>query len=423
MDKHYNALFDETYYTAKLENGLKLIIFHKPDFHSTSVAFGTPYGAFDLKERINGQIVNFNPGIAHFLEHKLFESDHGDVMNEFFNIGASVNAFTSYRETVYYFNIPGKDIQRPLNLLLDFVQNLAISEASVEKEKDIIIQELNMYLSMPDTCLLNTTFKAMYHNYPLKYDIGGDSASVKAITKEELERCYAYNYHPANMYLVVTTPLEPEKILAMTENNQKNKSFAGYPDLEVLFDDEPLTVKEKDVDIHFAVHAAKHIYGIKLKPHFADNLEASKAEWAMRFILECQFSSMNPDYQKWLDDGLINDFFGYETDFDKHAAYLLFYGEGRSKYDLQKLIDESLKKPILNEELMMQLKRRYSGAALASFNETENFNIAYIRDVLSGVDIFDTLRIIDELTIEEIYAIFNSFDYHNYTLVSLLPNS
>ena len=142
MKKHYNELLDETYYEEELANGLKIIIFHKKDFHMTSCAFGTPYGAFDIKERSQGKEYNFHPGIAHFLEHKLFESDHGDVMNDFFSMGASVNAFTSYRETVYYFNMTGDNIDIPLNLLLDFVQNLNITHESVEKEKGIINQEL-----------------------------------------------------------------------------------------------------------------------------------------------------------------------------------------------------------------------------------------------------------------------------------------
>lgn len=422
MNKIYNALLDETYYEAELQNGLKVVLFHKKDYHMTAVAFGTPYGAFDLHEMSQDKEYHFHSGIAHFLEHKLFESEEGDVMNDFFKLGANVNAFTSYRETVYHFNITGKQIEKPLNLLLDFVQKLSITEESVEKEKGIINQELKMYLSMPDTKLLNETFKAMYHEYPLKYDIGGDEQSVNAINKQELEECYAINYHPSNMYLVITTFLDPEMLFEMIEQNQNAKAFTKKTPPKVIFESEPETVVNKDVDIKFNLHAPKHVYGIKLKPDFKDIKDAAKQEWALRLLFESHFSPLNPQYQKWMDNGDINDYFGYEIDFDLDAAYILFYSEGKTKYDLKKLIDESLSQNVLNEDNLLQLKRRFLGMTFGIFNEIDNFNIGYIRDILSGIDIFETIEIINSLDLEYIKKTFNKYNLENYTLVSILPN-
>ena len=422
MIKHYNELVDETYYESTLANGLKVIIFHKPEFHSTSAAFGTPYGALDIVQKYDDQILHFNPGIAHFLEHKMFEMEDGDAMDKFFDIGASVNAFTTYRETVYYFNMPGDDVEYPLNLLLDFVQKLEISYESVEKEKKIIIQELEAYKNTPLSCLLNETMKAMYHHYPFKYDIGGDDETVNAVTKEELEECYAINYHPSNMCLVITTPLNPEKVLKIVEDNQKNKVFSQAKKLEVIFEQEPETVKDADVDIRFPLTASKSVYGIKIKPAFENARAAERAEWALRLLFEAQFSALNPEYQKWMDEGLINDFFGYDIDFDTDAAYILFYGEGRDKKALKALIDKSLEKLVLNEDNLLQLKRRMVGASFATFNDVEEFSLGYIRDYLSGLDIFNTMQMIESLSLEDILDIYHSFNYQNYTLVAILPS-
>lgn len=423
MKKHYNKLLDEIYYEEELANGLKVIIFHKKDFHMTSCAFGTPYGAFDIKERAQGKEYNFHPGIAHFLEHKLFESDHGDVMNDFFSMGASVNAFTSYRETVYYFNMTGDNIDKPLNLLLDFVQNLDITHESVEKEKGIINQELKMYMTMPDTKLLNETFKALYHKYPIKYDIGGDEESVNAITKEELETCYYINYHPSNMYLVISTYLNPSYILDIIKKNQDSKDFVRKDIPEVIFDEEPSEVVSGDVDVKFNIFAPKHVYAIKLKPDFKDAKDALRKEWAMRILLETHFSTLNPEYQVWMDNKLINDYFGYEVDFDINVAYILFYVEGRTKAQLKELIDSSLKEKILNEDILTQIKRRFLGMAFNAFNDIDSFNLSYVRDILGGIDIFDTIEAIDSLSLDYIYEVYNSFNYDNYSLVSILPNN
>lgn len=136
MKKIVNAQFDETWYTHTLDNGLNLIFWHKPDFVSAAVVFATPYGALDYRQiDKEGNHLDFPSGIAHFLEHKLFESDEGDVMDDFSRMGANVNAFTSYNETCYYFTTSHGDLKEPLNLLIDFVQDLRITEESVEKEK------------------------------------------------------------------------------------------------------------------------------------------------------------------------------------------------------------------------------------------------------------------------------------------------
>ena len=145
-----NKRYKESYVEEVLDNGLHVVLWQKPDYEKSLFMLATPLGAMDIKQiDEHGNTIEYPAGIAHFLEHKMFEMKDGDVMDMFSSMGANVNAFTSYTETAYYFTTTA-DVKEPLNLLLDFVQTLEINEESVEKEKGIIIQELHMYKEMSD---------------------------------------------------------------------------------------------------------------------------------------------------------------------------------------------------------------------------------------------------------------------------------
>ena len=420
MKKIYNSLFDETYYTHKLDNGLELIIFHKPDYSLTCACFGTPYGGLNINQKLNDKEYHFDAGVAHFLEHKLFESEDRDIMNDFSILGANVNAFTSYKETVYYFSKSG-DVKECLEMLLDFVQNLDISKDSVEKEKGIICQELAMYMQNPDTRLLNETYKCLYKNHALRYDIGGDEASVNRINKEELEECYNLNYHPSNMKLVITTPLNPNDILDIVINNQNKKQFQIKDEPENIPAKEEDEVYKKNYDFEMDINSSKSCYAIKLKPVFTTELDAYKKEWAIRLFLNAYFSNLNPEYQKWLDNKVINDYFGFEVDFSKDYANILFYIEGQNAEVLKELIDNELKKDLFNKDILTQSKRKYLGLSYRLFNDIEGFTSGYIRDLLEGLDLFEEINTLMNLEYEDIIDIYKSFNYENYALINIFP--
>ena len=402
MNKHYNKFFDETYYTEKLANGLQIIIFHKPDFNTSICSFGTPYGALKINQKFKSKKYHFNPGIAHFLEHKLFESKGDDMMRVFSSMGANVNAFTSNSETVYYFTKTGEGIEEPLNLLLDFVQELNITDASVNKEKGIIAQEVAMYMQMPDQKLVSETYKSVYHNFPIRNDIGGDKKSVYAITKKELETCYNINYHPSNMVLCVTTSVDPKKIIKIVKDNQSKKTFKKADKPVTCNQKEPVEVVKSRHKFKMPISTDKHVYAIKIKPNFKDCNDAFKKEWSLRILLEAYFSSINPDYQKWLNDKTINDFFGYDVDFNLDYAIIMFYIENDDENVLPKLISETLKKDLINREVLEQIKRRYVGTMFDLFDDIESFNSGYIRDYLSGLDYFKALDDLKNLTIYDV---------------------
>ena len=415
--------FDEKYYYEELSNGLKVYIFHKPDYISSSVAFGTPYGALDIHQKFNGKHYDFNPGIAHFLEHKVFESEDGDVINKFAAYGANVNAFTSYRETVYHFFMSQEEhFFTNLEMLLDFVQELNITEETVDKEKGIINQEIAMYQQNPLTKLLNETNYALYHNFPMKYDIGGSKDTVNATTKAELETCYNINYHPSNMVLSIVSFIDPYKIMEVIKTNQSKKNFNK---IEVAVSDneiEPSEVRIKDYHFKMDVNSPKVIYAVKLNYSGLSNEQLIKTEFAIKTYLQTCFSNLNKDYQKWLDDGIINDFFGFEVEIEDDYAYILFYAEKSDANELKTLIDNTLGDFKPDKEKFNQLKRRFVGEFFNEFSDLEGFNITFLRNILDNSNMFEVYDIIHKITYDEMLDIFNDVDFSNFSLVTLDAN-
>ena len=420
MKKIHNDFFDEDFYIEKLDNGLEVVIFNKKDFLTTACAFATSYGALNTDEVLDEKEYHFHPGVAHFLEHKLFESEDKNIFEEFSNMGCNVNAFTSYHETVYYFSTTNKEIKEPLNLLLDFVQKLDITDENVEKEKGIICQELAMYMQNPDSRLLQETYRSLYHNYPLKYDIGGDETSVNAISKDELDLCYKINYHPNNMVLLIVSPLDVNYLMDIVKENQSKKHFDKQKDVKTLMIDEDDSVVRKEFSFEMDINKPKHVYALKLKPNFKDSDDIVYKQWCLDLYLKAYFSSINKDYQEWLNKGLINDYFGYEVDFDKDYAYILFYNESEED-NIKELVDNELKKDLITEEILTSIKRRYIGNSFDTLNDVESFDTGYVRDYVNGIDYFKSIEILTHISLDDLKAVFKGFDYSNYALIHILP--
>lgn len=402
MNKIFSRKYDETYYEETMPDGLDVIVWHKPAFTTSSCIFAAPYGSLDSEQAdAQGNHYQFPAGTAHFLEHKLFESDHGDVMNDFSRMGASVNAYTGYAETVYYFTASEKDITEPLNLLLDFVQNLSITDESVEKEKGIIDQELSMYQQMPDSRLILDTMKAMYRNHPLKNDIGGTEESVSRITKPILEKCYAVNYHPANMMAVIVTPCDPETVMETVRRNQAGKIFEKPVKVFRSISPEPEEVCQERTELFMDVSETKACVGYKLKAVKETDRERAVRDWALRMALDACFSPVNPDYQVWLDQKRITPYFSCESDLGRDYAMILFTDEAQDPDAFQAFTEEMLQKCLrsqIRESTLSQLKSRAIGENMHLFNSPYEISVNYFRERMNGVSLFENFDLIDSLT-------------------------
>ena len=245
---------DETLYYKQLENGLDVYILPKKGFSKTFVTFTTKYGSIDRTFVPIGEEepITVPDGIAHFLEHKMFEKEEGDVFQKFSEVGAQANAFTSFTRTAYLFSSTNH-LYKSTETLLDFVQQPYFTEETVNKEKGIIGQEITMYDDQPDWRLYFGAIENMYHNHPVKIDIAGTIESIDKITAEHLYTCYNTFYHPSNMLLFVIGAVDPTEMMAFIEGNQKKKEFPEPTSLSRIFDEEPVEVAIKERELKMDV--------------------------------------------------------------------------------------------------------------------------------------------------------------------------
>ncbi len=419
MNKISNQRFNETLYEQMLSSGLRVVVIHKPGYIGSSALLATPFGGMHTKLKDNeGNIFDILPGSAHFLEHKLFESEEGDIMSAFTEVGASVNAFTSYEETVYYFST-SNDIDEPLNMLLNFVGDLRISEESVEKEKGIIIQELRMYAQMPDSRLVNETYRSLFVEHPFSNDIGGSEESVSSITKAHLELCYHLNYHPQRMLLVVATGEQPQRIFDLVEKNHASKTFDNVPLVQSLPINEPNHVYRKNHDFTLDVQSLKSTITFKLNHSIQSERERKKAEWSLRLLMEATFSPLNPAYQDWMDEGVISDFFGFEVDLGEGYGLLMFYNETDDSTKFEEFLEKEISNSTISDATLEQLKRRYLGQAFRSLNDLEDMAISFIRATFAKADFFESLTWVEDISLKDIENVRNLIDLDNKCIVSI----
>ena len=411
MEKIESKSFKETYYKEVLPNGLTVYLWRKPGFHISRFFFGTPYGSLDnIQVDEAGKLIKFPNGIAHFLEHKMFEDEDLNIMTKYTELGSDVNAYTSYEETVYYFSTPNKDIRQELNLLLDFVQKLVIDEEAVEKEKGIIDQELDMYQEQPDTRLVLETNKSLFKAYPYRNDIGGTATDVASINAEMLKECHALNYHPSRMILVGISDQDPEELLKIIKDNQASKHFQKRPELKRFKYEEPIEVARKRVVIPMEVNLPKVSVGYKILEVGLNDRELAKKELAWRIILAAHFTSLNPEYQHWIDKGIINGYFNFDLDLDNGYGSLIFVGEGQPEPFLTFIQTEvnKLRLEPLSAELIEQLKNRNYGIAVSQFDNPDDLGSFFVRLCFNGLEIFDYLSLFSEIDQNYLQEVLNT---------------
>lgn len=423
MNKVLSDKYQECYYEETLPNGLKVVVWHKENYEKSFALMATPMGAFDIRQiDSKGNVYDYHPGVAHFLEHKLFEKENKDVMEEFSKMGASVNAATTYDLTTYYFQT-SSDLYKPLELLLDFTQSLDITEKSVEKEKPIIVQELNMYAQMSDFRLVRETFAALFKDHPMKYDVGGDSESVNATTLKELEDCYKYNYHPSTMICMVVTGKDPQEVIQFIRDNQAKKKFPSINSIQRKHYRESNEVANGHVVFKMDVSQPKVNLAFKLSG-LRNPIDRYKTEIGFRFLMDSVFSTLNEEYQKWLDEEIVNDFFGYEFDFGPDYGYFMIYSETNKLEEFKEMVLSNLdkiKNQTIDSNMFSQLKRRYFGENIRELNDFESIAFTFVRNYFNKTNYFDCFEIIDQITIEDVMEIIQNIDLTHYTLIECQP--
>ncbi|ENH96528.1 zinc protease, insulinase family protein [Gracilibacillus halophilus YIM-C55.5] len=406
MKRHNYEQLNETIYSDQLSNGLRVHILPKPEMTKAYAIFTTNYGSIDqsfvpIKQ---SESITVPDGIAHFLEHKMFEKEDRDVFQDFSKRGASANAYTSFTKTAYLFSATA-EVKENLRTLLNFVQDPYFSEESVEKEKGIIEQEIQMYNDQPDWRAFFGTIKSMYQYHPVQIDIAGTVDSIQNITKDDLYTCYHTFYHPSNMVLFIAGNVDPEEIGAFVRENQENKNFEPAEPLKRQFPSEPKAVAEKEKRIDMPVAVPKALVGLKETDLPEDPKEFVKKEWFIDMILDYLFSKSGIEYKKLYEEGLIDQSFSYENHLERNFGFTIIGGNTEDPEGLAENIQHSLlrlKEQKLDEESFQRLQRKKLGQTLRAMNSLEFMANQYTHYDMLGVDFFETIQWLEDLHYQEL---------------------
>ncbi|MFD1850323.1 EF-P 5-aminopentanol modification-associated protein YfmH [Oceanobacillus bengalensis] len=405
MNKQTYDYIHETVYAEKFDNGLTVFLLPKPEMAKTYGIFSTDYGSIDQTFVPIGETeqITVPEGIAHFLEHKLFEKEDHDVFSDFGKQGASANAFTSFTKTAYLFSATS-NIEKNVETLINFVQDPYFSEESVEKEKGIIGQEIKMYDDQPDWQSFMGTIKAMFKNHPVNIDIAGTVESISKITKDDLYTCYNTFYHPENMTLFIAGNFDPERMMEQIKMNQEQKKFEKMRTLKRDFPEEPKEVAMRENKITMAVSIPKCTVGIKESSSPLNNEEFLKKDLLQNMLLDHYFAKGGDFYQDLYQENLIDDSFYFETTLDKNFGYSLI-GSNTTKPDVfAKRVKEMLLSTnniTLTESEFERMKKKKTGQLLRAMNSLEFIANKYIHYDTLGINLFDIVPTIGSLSVDE----------------------
>lgn len=391
----------ETLYTAQLPNGLKLQVIPKRGFSTCYAVFATNYGGAHRRFEIDGKTIDTPAGVAHFLEHKMFDLPSGDnALNILSANGADPNAFTSSGITCYYFECT-HGFEENLRLLLHFVSTPYFTEETVQKEQGIIAQEIRMGEDSPGSAIYYNLLEMLYAQHPIRDRVAGTVESIAQITAQTLYDCHRVFYAPSNMTLCIEGDLDPERILQIVSEElpaeRRSIPKADFGAAESLL---PVQYIRRE---QMAVSAPQFLIGAKLQP-------APEGEAALRQRLVAQLALRllvgysSAFYSKAYAEGSLSRDFDYETDFSAGTGTIIIGGESAVpekvledfKAELRRVCREGL-----DAERFERAKRASLGARLRGLEDFDNVCVSAVMAEFAGYCAFDALEMLDDIEIGE----------------------
>ena len=409
---NYDTL-QETLYYEEMKNGLKVYLLPKPGFSKTYGLFSTRFGSVDTTfvPLHEDEMIKVPDGVAHFLEHKMFESENGDVMDQFAMLGASTNAFTSSSRTAYLFSTASHESEC-VELLLDFVQGIYLTDQSVEKEKGIINQEIGMYDDDPDWRCYFGSIQNLYQKNPVRIDIAGTVETVSTIDKEILEKCYHTFYHPSNMMLFVVGNIDPHKTMELIRNNQDHKEFEKECEIQRKIITEPKEVFCKEEILEMEVIMPKVIVSMKINDILDNPNDRLKRELSMNMFLDLIFSKSSSLYEEWTKEGIINNTFSANFTQERDYAFLQIGGDTLQPDVLkEKILNfiDNVKNIEISQTDFERVKKKNIGYMIGMFNNPESianvFSRYYFEDIMS----FSLIDEISKISIQDLLDLSSLF--------------
>ncbi|MDY3013835.1 MAG: pitrilysin family protein [Evtepia sp.] len=382
MVKHTYETLGETLFEETLENGLRVYVFPKPEFGKCFAFFATRYGGMDTRFQLGGQWLDTPMGIAHYLEHKMFDTPDGNALQKLSATGASPNAFTSTAITGYHFECTDRFYEN-LRILLEFVSVPYFTEESVEKEQGIIGQEIRMIEDNPSWQVYHMLLEALYQHHPVRNSVAGSVESIREITAQTLYHCHEAFYTPSNMVLCVAGNVDPEQVCAMAREILPKEKKTPIP--RDCGQQEPEEVFQRETSREMAVSAPLVQLGIKVQP-----AQDGAAQFRQRLLgdLACEAwaGHSSPLYRRLYEEGLIdsNFYLGY-MDYPG-CAFLVADGECKEPEKLRDILLEEgarLGREGIDEGLFRRLKKAAYGNYVRALNSFETLCVEQAKGYFS----------------------------------------
>lgn len=419
-----NKITGEKVYKYELEDGLKVYICPKKGFSKKIGMYGTHFGSidtdfYDIQEKKRKRVPD---GIAHFLEHKLFEQEDGNALDLFAKMGVSSNAYTSYDHTVYFFETNDK-FEECLKTLFDFITTPYFTDENVEKEKGIIEQELNMYEDSPDSVVYYNVMRAMYNNYPLNVDIGGTVESVYSITKEELYSCYNTFYAPQNMFVIIIGDVDIEATVKMIKERHGSAKRDELSVPQRFYPEEPENIAMREIEKKLDVFMPSICIGFKSSKQ--DGKTNIRNALITEIINEAAFSDLSDFYEDMYNAGLLTEpmYMTYES--GKDFSHTLVFFQSLKYKECEEKFNEylaALKEKGISEELFNIVLNKKIGQEIYNSESMMQVSREVIDSIIEDTEVFEASKVLGEITVKDVNNyIKNEFNTDKMVISRVLP--
>ena len=414
MDIRRYEELKETVFMEKLNNGLDVKLIPKRDYSKTYMILFTDFGSVDTTFIPRGENTwtTYPAGIAHFLEHKLFETEDGDVSHVFSSQGASVNAYTSNTKTAFMCSCT-INLRKNLETLLDFVQSPFFTSCSVEDEKSIITQEIQMYEDDPDWNLTRGLIENLYPDHPVRIDVAGTEESVREVSVAMLQSNYDTFYNPENLHLVVIGNIDPYETLEWIVENQELKKLSNPGEIKRLTAPEPQADIIKYRETRSPVNLPKVLVGIRGSSYTLNEQAAFRHIAVMEIILDLLFGETSSTYLSLYNDNLIDDSFSYDYIFERGFDYVSIGGDSRTP----ELLSENIIHVLINHQFSSDLssdhfqlvKKKMIGQYIQDLNSLEYVAHQFVDFPFKEMTLFDYPDVLNSVTFEDIQAVAHDY--------------
>ena len=403
-----------------LPNGLQVLLVHKPDYQRSLFLLGAKVGGFDIDQNVDGTLIHHKSGLAHYLEHQMFYLDGEDVSELFAGLQCLTNAYTSYTETAFYFSTTA-DVKKPLKLLFDFVENLDVTNKTIEKEKGIILSEYDMYQQSPEQRLFKETLISLYKNHPMKVDVLGSKEDIQNMRMEDLKYFYELNYDPSKLCLVGITGKDTDEIMEWIKDCQKDVESKCDKEISRVFKEEPMEVNRKEFVDTMDISQPFVCVGFKMKP-CSNVIESIEKDFAVNMWLDSLMGPLNPKFQEWLDQRIFTQFVGAEADFTTDHSYVLFYAQTINPEDFTELVKEQVKKKTILNDDYQSLRAQAIANNLRGLNHFDGLANDLLRSHFENFDYMDSLNRIQKMSLDKVLSNLDDLDFSNVCVTKILPN-